>query len=169
MAPNEENINVTADADVTSIQITINLGKATASQTLTPATSPKGSFIRHTFLDVGAPPVKKVRLSYIPDSATENSSTNTFNANPGEPTKWLEMLDDPAGIDLDEGVTILRIAEGGGTIAWLPENTNQEPIFRPVKQKVEGEPGGVSIGDFIACWIANGADAAAAAQCLDRL
>lgn len=169
MASNDERINVTADPNVASIQITINLGKATASQTLTTDTSPKGSFIRHAFLDVGVPPVKKVRLSYIPDSATENSSTNTFNANPGEPTKWLEMLDDPAGIDLDAGVTVLRIKEDGGTIAWLPENTNQEPIFRPVKQKAEGEPGGVSIGDFIACWVTNGADAAAAAQCLDRL
>ena len=169
MAPNDEKINVTADPNVTSIQITINLGKAIAGQALTTDTSPKGSFIRHAFLDVGAPPVKKVRLSYIPDSATDNSSTNTFNANPGEPTKWLEMLDDPAGIDLDAGVTVLRIKEDGGTIAWLPENTNQEPIFRPVKQKVDNEPGGVSIGDFIACWIANGADAAAAAQCLDRL
>lgn len=169
MAANDEKINLTAGANVKSIQININLEKAGENLVSGPITSPKGSFVRHAFLDVGANPVKKVRLSYIPDSAAESSSTNIFNANPGEPTKWLEMLGDPAGLDLDEGVTVLRISEDSGTITWLPANTNQDPISLPVKQKAPDEPGGVSIGDFIACWIANGADAAAAAQCLDRL
>ena len=171
MASRDETVHVTADANVTSIQITINLGKSAESALPTPSNAPKGVFVRHGFSEPGADPVKKVRLSFIPDDAAQNASSDIFNANQAEPTKWLELLGDPdpAGFDLDAGVIVLRMNEDGGIIAWLPENTNQEPIFLPVKQKVENVPGGVSIGNFIACFIEHGSTAAAATQCISML
>jgi len=160
---------VNAGTDVKSIQITINLGKQAGGTTPEPSETPQGVLVRHAFSEPGVNPQKKVRLSFIPDDMAQNPSSHTFAANPAEPTKWLELLGDPVGLDIDTGIIILRMTEMGGLIAWLPENTTQEPIYRQVKQKSATEPGGVSIGDYIACWFVNGGTADAAAKCIDKL
>ena len=168
MASNDKTVNVTADANATSIQITINLGKPAEGAAPLQSDSPKGVFVRHAFSDPGPNPVKKVRLSFIPDDAAQNPSSNTFDANLAEPTKWRELLGVAVGFDIDAGVIVLRMNESGNLITWLPENTALNPIIKLVKQKTAAEPGGVSIGDFIGCWNTNGSDAAAAAHCLDQ-
>jgi len=169
MSPIDESLNVNAGADVRSIQITINLCKQTGDVPPGPNETPQGVLVRHAFSEPGANQQKKVRLSFVPDDMTQNPSSHTFAANPGEPTKWLELLGDPVGLDIDTGIIILRMTETGGLIAWLPENTTQEPIYRQVKHKSETEPGGVSYGDYVACWIANGCTAEASVRCLDKL
>jgi hypothetical protein len=168
MASNDKTVNVTADANVTSIQININLGNPATGAPELPGNPPKGVLVRHAFTEAGANPIKRVRLSFVPDDATQNFSSHTFDADLAEPTKWRVLLKVPVEFDIDAGVSVLRLNVDGGTVAWLPESTNGEPIFHTVKPKVPNEVGGVSLGDYIRCWNANGADAAAAAHCWDQ-
>lgn len=167
--PNKEAINVNTDAEVTSIQITINLGKSTVKPEIPEGDAPKGVFLRQVFEVPGGNPTKKIRTSYIPDDLVQDTSTQVAESDPGELAKWKELLGDPQGIDIDTGDIVMRLDNEGGTVTWLPEDTNQEPIIRRFKQKTPDEPGGATIGDFIVCWISKGKTAAAAASCWSRL
>lgn len=171
MPSNDKDVKVPVDANVSSIQITINFGKSNiVPNSDSEDKGQKGVVVRQTFLEGG---VKTVRVSYVPDDITQQSSTHTFLPpaipNPPEQTKWRELLKDPPGLDIDTGVIVFRMNENGGSIAWLPGTTNQNPIFRPLEEGQPGVPNAVSWADYIACFIANGADAAAAAKCLDKL
>ena len=174
MSQQEETVNVSSGLNVSSIQITINLGKPAGAvephQLIPPPTdAPQGTFVRQAFSIPGSNNMK-VRLTFIPDDQTQNLSIQVMNEDPGEKAKWLELLnDDPAIADLDAGVVMLRLNANNGQAIWLPYNVNQNPISRLFNQKTPLEPGGVSIGDFTDCWAANGRNAAAAAHCLSQL
>jgi hypothetical protein len=173
MSKQDETVNVNAASELTSIQITINFGKPQQNVAPQPkpdgSQAPMGAFIRQVCLEAGDNPTKKIRTSFIPDDLTQNASTQIADPDPGELAKWKKLLGDPQNIDVDAGVSIMRMNEEGGTATWLPENANQDPIIHRFKQKTEEEPGGATIGDFIRCWLDKGQTAAAASNCWSRL
>ena len=173
MSNKDEVVNVAAGSGVSSIQITINLGQPSSqsAQRIGGAESqvPMGVFIRQVVEEPGAAPVKKIRTSFIPDDLAQDASFQTADPDPGELSKWKELLGDRVSeIEIDSGDIVMRLDDKGGTVTWLPNDPNRDPVINRIKQKQNGGPG-VSIGDFIQCWFDRGQTAAAASSCWSRL
>jgi hypothetical protein len=170
MANRSNPINVSAAAEVSSIQITINLGRSTAEPAQTTSDAPQGTFFRQVFLEPGDPQVKKILTSFVPDDLAEGATTQLADPDPGELSKWKQLLGDELSEEqIDAGKIAMRITEEGGTITWLPDDRTLPPFFHQLKQRTEEEPGGASIGDFIVCWREGGATAAAGVNCWSQL
>ena len=161
-------VHVSAASEVKSIQIIINLGQPTETGPEPPSEAPKGAFIRQVFPGPDNATMK-IRTSFVPDDLTQDTSIQISDPDPGELAKWKQLLGDPENIDIDAGDIIMRVNEQGGTVTWLPENMNQDPIIHRFQPRTEGEPGGATIGEFIQCWNDRGQTAAAASSCWSRL
>jgi len=174
MPNKDEIVNVSAPSDVTSIQIMINLGKPTqtvgAENVLGGVSqAPMGVFIRQVVQEPGNNPTKKIRTSFVPDDLAQDASTHIADPDVGEVAKMKELLNDKVNEnDIDAGIIAVRLNEEGGTITWLPDNASLAPVVERFTANTP-EGGGLSIGDFIQCWLTKGQTAAAGANCWSRL
>jgi hypothetical protein len=174
MPNKDEIVNVNAAPEVASIQITINLGKPLAQQTQNlperESQAPQGTFLRQVIAEPAANPIKKIRTSFVPDDLTQDTSTQIADPDPGERSKWKELLGDKVSEnDIDGGDILMRLTEEGGAVTWLPVDASRNPVINRFKQKTPEEPNGASVADFITCWLQKGKNAAAAANCWSKL
>jgi hypothetical protein len=170
MANKSNAVNVSAASEVSSIQITINLGKPTQEPVVTTSRAPQGMFLRQVVMEPGNNPVKKIRTSFIPDDLAEDTTVQVADPDPGEFSKWKQLLENKVPeAEIDAGDIMMRVSEEGGTITWLPDDLNRAPVIHRYKQKTTEEPNGASVGDFITCWLEKGETAAAAVNCWSKL
>lgn len=173
MPEKEETINIDSGLNVSSIQITINLGQpvgGTKTQSrdieISEDEPPAGTLIRQVLSDELNQ--KKVRITFVPDDSGQNNSTKVTDPDVGDKSTWEKLLGRPAEVDIDDGITLLRFNPAGGVTTWVPNDLSGN-LINHVFQETPHEPGGISYGEFIDCWKENGGDAAAVAECWSRL
>jgi hypothetical protein len=170
MPKKEETINLDSGLNVSSIQITINLGQPVGGPKTQPPdidVTPAGTLVRQVLPDPSDNTKLKVRVTFVPDDSEQVATVDIKDPDIGNKSKWAELLSDP-GVDIDSGITLLRFNAAGGVATWLPDDINGNLIVH-VLQEGPHETGGVSVGDFIGCWSDKGGNAGAAVGCLDRL
>jgi hypothetical protein len=175
MPKKEETINLDSGLNVSSIQITINLGQPTSkpeTRLVVPepgGDAPSGTLIRQVLPDPGDNTKKKVRVTFVPDDSGQNVSSNTKDPDEGDKSQWFKLLGRPANVDIDAGLTLVRFYQTDGIATWIPDDSLGNAINHVFDQETPHEAGGVSVGDFVGCWNDNGGSAGAAVGCLDRL
>lgn len=179
MSTKEETINLGSGMNVSSIQITINLGqpvgepKAQSTGTEISADAPPaGTLARQILPDPNDNTKNLVRITFVPDDSELGTTNITQAPDPGEKGKWTEFLGPQnVGLDIDSGITLVRFSTTGdksGVATWLPDNPN-EPTISHMFQEAPHEGGGASPGEFIGCWRGEGWNASGFVNCLGEL
>ncbi len=132
------------------------------------------SYVRQVFLDE-----QKVVYSYIPDTPEGEMVSHTMDIGDETVSKdghtlemksELEKLLDNPEVDIDDGITILRISEenekvGTINITWLPNVVNGNVLHKSYRPEYTG-PSTEGPGAFLACLALSGGNPVIVAICL---
>lgn len=157
--------------DVSNIQITVTLTRPVAEGAADSIPDVvMDTWIRQVLSD------GRIAIRWLSGDPSQPIEEDVQPANPGEKTTWEELLGTPA-VDIDTGVTLLRVAGDGesGVVSWLPNEPGVNPIHRPLSPKDAHLPPNPTAGlrEFRICMAAKATlglePPAAISQCLSQL
>ena len=112
-----------------------------------------GSWVRQVFTGVDGQ--KKISTTFIPDNPEEDAEREIEDYDDEDMNEWEQVLGDPQGINIDEGIAILRLDDEAEivTATWLPDNEAAEIVRNTLKKTAEhpGEPT-ANLRDFRNCF-----------------
>jgi hypothetical protein len=131
--------------------------ETTSTEEVAPEYS-RGSWVRQVFVD--AQGQKKIAITFVPDNPEDAAEREIDDYDDEDTADWEEFLGDPQGIDIDEGVAILRLDSTAeiATVTWIPNNEGDGILQNTLKQTPE-EPGDptANLREFRNCYFAQGA------------
>jgi hypothetical protein len=100
----------------------------------------KGIWVRQVFTD--AQGQKKIATTFVPDNPEEAAEREIEDYDDENTDDWKQLLGDPPGINIDEGIAILRLDETAetATTSWVPNIEAGEILRKTLKQTTE-QPG----------------------------
>lgn len=102
---------------------------------------------------------RNVRISFIPDNFATPSQHTIRKLDDGDKSTWIELLGDPANIDIDAGITTLRFNKENSkcNATWMPNDRNQQEIFNVYEKPDNGNGDGAGGADYLRCMAVNAA------------
>jgi hypothetical protein len=97
---------------------------------------------------------RKVRIAFVPDDTSQSPKSMVRINDDGEKRSWTKLLGNPAGLDIDTGITILRFNTDNlsGYAFFMPGKSKLETICNAFQQTNAGGSGtAAGLTEFNAC------------------